>query len=299
MTTILAEHVPLDSRAWLLSHGVRVAVILALAVGVSWVARLAVRRMQRKLEGVKSVTQSLDVQRVATLTQSLSYVTRIVIWTLALLMVLDQFAVNLAPLLAGAGIAGVALGFGAQSLVKDFLSGFFILLENQFGVGDVIEVNVSGGPVTGKVEQVSLRTTWIRAFDGTLHVVPNGNIQVVGNRYKGWARAIVDVGLAYTEDIERVKQVLEGLFDELMADAGLRDGFISQPSVLGVERFTDYEVVVRIVAEVRPSRRVDLERELRRRIKERLDREGIAMPTPLAAPAPRPGDEPADPPEKP
>ncbi|HEX9891056.1 MAG TPA: mechanosensitive ion channel domain-containing protein, partial [Actinomycetota bacterium] len=195
MIRILTEHVPVDSREWLLSHGVRVLIIVAVAVVVSWLAGHAVRRMQRRLEGVDSVTQALDVQRVTTLTHSLAYVTRIAIWTLALLMVLDQFAVNLAPLLAGAGIAGVALGFGAQSLVKDFLSGFFILLENQFGVGDVIDVQTSGGPITGKVEQLSLRTTWLRSYDGTVHVVPNGNIQVVGNRFKGWARAIVDVGV--------------------------------------------------------------------------------------------------------
>jgi len=279
--TILATHSgPVNSRTWLLSHGVRILVILVAALLVSWIARLAVKRMQRRLEGVSSITQAIDVQRAATLTQTLSYVTRITIWTLAILMLLDQFDVNLAPLLAGAGIAGVALGFGAQSLVKDFLSGFFILLENQFGIGDVIEVATSGGPVSGKVEQLSLRTTWVRAFDGTLHVIPNGNIQIVGNRYKGWARAIVDIGIAYTEDVERVKAVLDELFAELNQDREMKDGFISGPEVLGVERFTDYEVVVRIVAEVRPSRRIDLERELRKRVKQRLDERGIEIPFP-------------------
>ncbi|HVM12450.1 MAG TPA: mechanosensitive ion channel domain-containing protein, partial [Actinomycetota bacterium] len=134
---LIAQRPPITSREWLLSNGVRILVILVVAFLVSWIARQAVRRMQRRLEGADSVTQAIDIQRATTLTQSLSYLIRLVIWSLAILMVLDQFEVNLAPLIAGAGIAGVALGFGAQSLVRDFLSGFFILLENQFGIGDV------------------------------------------------------------------------------------------------------------------------------------------------------------------
>ena len=292
---ILADHVPIDSRAWVLSHGLRIVIILGVAFVLSWLARRSVRRMQRKLEGVDSVTQALDVQRVTTLTQSLSYVIRIALWSVAALMVLAQFEVNLAPLLAGAGIAGVALGFGAQSLVKDFLSGFFILLENQFGVGDVIDVNTTGGIITGKVEHLSLRTTTIRAFDGTLHTVPNGNIQLIGNRFKGWARAIVDIGVAYGEPLDRVRQVLDTLFAELAEDEELKPGFISRPEVLGVERMTDYEVIVRTVAEVRPSRRFDMERQLRQRIKERFDREGIEIPFPHRVMISRPGESPPEP----
>ena len=277
---ILAQRPPIASREWLLSNGLRILIITVVAVLVSWIARQAVRRMQRKLERTESVTQAIDIQRATTLTHSLSYVIRLVIWSLALLMILDQFAVSLAPLIAGAGIAGVALGFGAQSLVRDFLSGFFILLENQFGVGDVIEANATGLTVTGKVEQISLRTTSVRAFDGTLHFIPNGNIQSVGNRSKGWARAIVDIGIGYGESLERVNGVLDGLFEEIRTDPKLASAIISGPEVLGVEMMTDYEVVLRIVAEVRPSRRFDIERELRGRVKERFDREGIEIPFP-------------------
>jgi small conductance mechanosensitive channel len=162
--------------------------------------------------------------------------------------------------------------------VRDFLSGFFILLEDQFGVGDVIEVSVGGQEVTGKVEKVSLRTTDVRAFDGTRHTIPNGNILMVGNRSRGWARVIVDVSVAYTEDIDRVRGVLEELFRELREDQDLQGSFFSGPEVLGVEGVGERDVVLRVTAEVRPTRKGSLERLLRQRIKERLDVRGISVP---------------------
>jgi small conductance mechanosensitive channel len=202
----------------------------------------------------------------------------VAVWTLTILVLLGEFDVNLGPLIAGAGIVGLALGFGAQSLVRDFLSGFFILLEDQFGVGDVIEVSVGGQEVSGKVEKVSLRTTDVRAFDGTRHTIPNGNILMVGNRSRGWARVIVDVSVAYTEDIDRVRGVLEELFQELREEPDLQGSFVSGPEVLGVEGVGERDVVLRVTAEVRPTRKGSLERMLRQRIKERLDVRGISVP---------------------
>jgi small conductance mechanosensitive channel len=275
---ILADHVPLDSREWLLSHGLRIVVVLAAGVLLLLLARLAVRRMHRRLEAADSATQELNLQRVATLTQAITYLVRVAVWTLTILVLLGEFDVNLGPLIAGAGIVGVALGFGAQSLVRDFLSGFFILLEDQFGVGDVIEVSVGGQEVTGKVEKVSLRTTDVRAFDGTRHTIPNGNILMVGNRSRGWARVIVDVSVAYTEDIDRVRGVLEELFRELREEQDLQGSFFSGPEVLGVEGVGERDVVLRVTAEVRPTRKGSLERLLRQRIKERLDVRGISVP---------------------
>jgi small-conductance mechanosensitive channel len=290
MMRVLGQAVPIsDTREWLLTHGVNIGVILLVAVILLGLARLAVRRMQRRLEAAESATQELNLQRTATLTQALSYMIRITVLTVTVLLLLGEFDIQLGPLIAGAGIVGVALGFGAQSLVKDFLSGFFILLENQFGVSDVITVNVAGQSVTGKVETLSLRTTQVRSFDGTLHVIPNGNIVLIGNTSRGWARAIVDVRVAYEEDVDRVRGVLEELFEELKVDEQLRGSFFSGPDVLGVERFGDYEVVLRVAGEVRPTRRPDLERELRKRIKQRFDERGIAIPV-----APRPSATPRD-----
>lgn len=279
MTPLVADHVEITSVPWLRSHGVIILIIIAVGFVVSRLARLAVRRMQRRVEAAEGLTAELRLQRANTLTHALHHVIRVVVWTVVFLLILDQFEVNLAPLIAGAGIAGVALGFGAQSLVRDFLSGFFILLENQYDVGDIIVVNV-GQEVAGKVELISLRVTQIRSFDGTLHFIPNGNIQVVGNRTKGWARAVVDVGVAYGEDVDRVRGVLEELFEEMRRDEELQRRLYDGPTVLGVEGLGEYEVLIRCIADVRPPFQWEFQRELRRRIKGRFDERGIEIPFP-------------------
>jgi len=247
---------------------------------VTIVSRLVVRRFRRRLEGSPSLTQVVNLQRATTLTHALSTGLVVAIWVMAALLVLGELHVNLAPLLASAGVAGVALGFGAQSLVKDTLSGFFILLENQFGVGDVVELQTTAQPVAGKVEALTLRVTTLRAFDGSLHVVPNGNIQVVSNRSRGWGRAIVDVRIAHGEDVESVREVLEELFEELRGDPAFADPVREGPSVLGVETSSDFAQVVRVIADTRPSKRLDVERQLRERITRRLAERGVRLPAP-------------------
>jgi len=279
----------LDFERWFDNNGVKVIAIVVVAIVVSIVTRFLVRRFRRKLEGKPSLTQELNLQRATTLAHALSTAVVVIIWAIAVLLVLGTLDVPLAPFLASAGVAGVALGFGAQSLVKDTLSGFFILLENQFGVGDVIEVQTTAGPVSGKVEDLTLRITTLRAFDGTLHVVPNGNIQVVSNKSKGWARAIVDVRVAYGEDVDRVREVLEELFEEIRKDTVLKEWIMEGPSILGVESLADYALVVRVVADTRPSKRWDAERRLRERVTRRLSERGIRVPFPPAI-SPRPDD---------
>lgn len=179
---ILAHHVPYFSRLWLREHGIPIGVVLVATFVLLTLSRLAVRRMQRRLEKADSETQELNLQRAATLAQAVSYVVKVAVWTVALLLLLGQFGLDVGPLIAGAGIAGVALGFGAQSVVKDFLSGFFFLLEDQFSVGNLVTLNAAGKELEGRVEALSLRTTELRDDAGTLHIIPNGNIMVVGNR---------------------------------------------------------------------------------------------------------------------
>lgn len=276
---LIASQVEVASIAWMRSHGVRILVVLGLALAISRVARMAVRRMQRRLEGVPSATQEITLHRTATITQTLSSALRGIIWVLAVLLMLGELGFDLAPLLAGAGIAGVAIAFGAQSLARDFLSGFFILLENQFGVGHSVEVQAGPRTVSGTVEALTLRITTVRAFDGTLHVIPNGNIEVVGNKSRGWARAIVDVALASDEDVDRARVILDELLGEVRGGPEFVHAFLSEPAVLGVETLADDHVVVRVAVQTRPSKKADVERALRERIKRRLDERGVGLPS--------------------
>ena len=288
MEGVLAQASRDPDPGWFRDWGLSIIVTLAVAVVLTVVIQVFVRRFRRKLEGSPSLTQELNLQRIATLTGALSTAGLVATWTIAILVVLGQLGTNLGPVFASAGVAGVALGFGAQSIVRDTLSGFFILLENQFGVGDVIEVQTTANPVGGKVEALSLRVTSLRAFDGTLHIVPNGNIQLVSNKSRGWARAIVDVRVGYGEDVDRVRGILEELFEELRLDETLSDWVREGPSVLGIETLSDYALVVRVIADTRPSKRWDTERALRERIAGRLDAEGIRVPLPPGGP--RPGE---------
>jgi len=265
---------------WWDEHGWVILAIVAAAIVVTIVARVLVKRYRRRLEGSVSLTQEINLQRAATITHAVSTTVVVVIWVIAFLLILDQFNISLAPFIASAGIAGVALGFGAQSIVRDNLSGFYILLENQFGVGDVVEVQTTADPVAGKVESLTLRITTLRAFDGTLHIVPNGNIQLVSNKSRGWARAIVDVRVAYGEDVEHVREVLEQVFEDVRRDATLRDWIREGPTVLGIEQMSDYALVVRVIADTRPSKRLDVERTLRERITRGLTDDGIRVPLP-------------------
>jgi len=268
---------------WFAKPWVRIAIILVAALLVTLASRLIVNRFRKRLEGTASITQELNLQRATTLTGALSTALIVVIWALAILMALGELGQNIAPLLASAGVAGVALGFGAQSLVKDTLSGFFILLENQFGVGDNLEIQTPSNKVMGRVESLTLRVTSLRAFDGALQIVPNGNIVVASNRSKGWARAIIDVRVAYGEDVEHLRSVLEELFSELEGDRNLSEWIHEAPSVLGVERMGNDALVMRVIADTRPSKVMDVERLLRERITRRLVERGIQVPvTPVA-----------------
>jgi small conductance mechanosensitive channel len=268
----------LEEGTWLRDSGVPIVATLVAAILATIAVRVAVRRFARRLEGRLDATQELNIQRIATLTGALSTAGLAVVWAVAIVIVLSELGVPLGPLFASSGIAGIALGFGAQSIVKDTLSGFFILLEDQFAVGNTIELQTGADPVIGRVEWFTLRATAIRAYDGTLHIVPNGGILVVSNKARGWARAIVDTRIAYGQDPEQVREILDELFDAMRGDASLKDWVMDGPSVLGVETTSDTGVVIRAVADTRPSKKVDVERLMRARITKRLAERGIRAP---------------------
>jgi small conductance mechanosensitive channel len=241
--------------------------------------RGGVEKLSRFPAGVSFVDtgpmpEARRAQRAETVGAVLRSVVAITIWSIAVLTVLSELGVNLAPLLAGAGIAGVALGFGAQSLVRDFLSGMFMLLENQYGVGDVVDI----GLATGTVEGVSLRTTRVRDLDGVVWHVPNGAVPRVGNKSQQWSRALVDVAIAYDADLDRAAEVIRGVARDLMADDELGPLVLDEPSVLGVESLAPERVVLRVVARTRPQEQSRIARELRARVKIALDAAGIAAP---------------------
>jgi len=269
-----------EEGTWARDKGLPILITIAIAAVVTLVLHQIVKRFRERLEAAPSASEAGNLQRAATLAHALSATVTVLVWTIAVLIVLGDLNVNLAPLIAGAGIAGVALGFGAQSIVKDALTGFFILLENQFGVGDTVEVRTTADPVRGRIEWFTLRATALRAYDGTLHVVPNGNIQVVSNKSRGWARAIVDTRFAYGQDPEQIRGLIDELFVELREDPQLLEWVKDGPVVLGVETTSDTGVVIRAVAETLPSKRFDVERLLRERITQRLAERGVRAPIP-------------------
>jgi small-conductance mechanosensitive channel len=216
------------------------------------------------------------VQRARTMGTVLRSVATGVVATIIVLMILGELGLNIGPLLASAGILGVALGFGAQSLVKDFLSGLFMIVEDQYGVGDVVDL----GEASGAIEAVGLRVTRLRSVDGTVWYVPNGQIQRVGNQSQGWARAVLDIGVAYGEDIPRVQALLTQVGQALHADPAYAALIMEEPEVWGVEALSADSVVVRIVVKTVPLEQWTVARELRRRIKAAFDAEGIEIPFP-------------------
>jgi moderate conductance mechanosensitive channel len=212
--------------------------------------------------------------RAETVGSVLKSISSVVIWTIAVMMILAEFGVSLGPLIAGAGIAGVALGFGAQSVVKDFLSGIFMLLEDQYGVGDVVDV----GEAIGTVEALTLRTTRLRAVDGTVWHVPNGEIQRVGNMSQQWSRALLDVEVAYGTDLAHARDVIARVADEVFNEPSWNRIILEPPEIWGVEALGADAIAIRLVLKTKPGEQWSLQREVRARLKEAFDAEGIEIP---------------------
>ncbi len=215
--------------------------------------------------------------RTETLTSVLSSMANLAIWTVATLMALGEIGINLGPLIAGAGIVGVAVGFGAQSIVKDFLSGMFMLVEDQYGVGDSVDV----GLASGTVERMTLRTTILRDTNGSVWYIPNGEIARVGNRSQVWSRAVLDIDVAYDTDLRHAQDVMKRVAVGLWEDDEFEEGdIIEEPQVVGVQNLGIDGITLRLVAKTDPSEQWAVARELRIRIKEAFDTEGIEMPFP-------------------
>ena len=263
---------------WLFTQGLRVVLIGLLAYFTVRVAGLGISHFEEivRLRAGNNADKIELVERVHTISGLVTNAVNIIVWSAASLMMLEELGVNIAPLLTGAGIAGLAVGFGAQNLVRDVISGFFFILEDQVHVGDVVEVNGT----SGLVESVKLRTLVLRDLSGTVHVVPNGEITTLSNKTKEFSYAVLDIGVAYKEDTDHVSAVLHDVGADLASDSDFSDSILSSLEILGVSEFGDSAVVIKIRIKTRPLKQWMIGRELRRRIKKSFDTEGIEIPFP-------------------
>jgi small-conductance mechanosensitive channel len=261
--------------------------ILLIVLGAAIVSRIGARVVRRSVQRLvaRSVIRADNEARLTSRAETLAGVAeslvRVAVWTIAVMLVIDKLGVNPGPVLAGASIVGVAVGFGAQSLIKDFLSGFFVLAEDQYAVGDVITIT----DVTGTVEEVNLRVTRIRATDGTVWFVPNGEIRKVGNAAKDWSRAIVDVAIPSGTDVGLVSKAIADELSKAGPESEWGDDVLEPPEVLGLETVGTESYTIRVAARTQPAARARIARELRARIVARLMHEGV-MPLRTATGAP-------------
>jgi small conductance mechanosensitive channel len=264
-------------RNWTAAHTpnvLRIALILVLAWLIFRVMRSIIHRIERLSDDGDPRTSSELEKRAATIGRVLRQASAVLVWSLTIMLVLGEFGVDLKPFLAGAGILGLAVGFGAQTLVKDVITGFFILLENQIRVGDTI----TAAGCSGVVESVNLRTTVLRDTDGTTHIIPNSSITVVTNATRDWSRALLDVGVAYKEDTDRCEMVLREVGDSMEKDPLFSKKLAGSFEYSGVVKFDESAVVLRMLVKTQAHDGPAVLRELRRRVKKAFDHAGIEMP---------------------
>jgi moderate conductance mechanosensitive channel len=259
-----------DGLNFLHDEAPRILVVLLVALFLFWILRIITGRL-RALSKRQGLPTAVRAQQISTLAGVISGVGMFVIAFGALVQILDVFKIDVKPLIASAGVVGLAIGFGAQTLVKDVINGFFILLENQYDVGDTVKV----GGVQGTVENMTLRRTVLRDADGTLHTVPNSNISVVSNMTRDWSQVTLHVAADYSENSDRVVKVLREVAVDIWNDPDFHDFMVSQPDVPGIDRVTGTEVDYLMLVKTRPGKQLPVTRELRRRIKDCFQKNGI------------------------
>ncbi len=266
-----------ESFQWLRTGGLRLAIIVAGSLVLVHLLKLASDRVVRAVTDQGAGQVSEQEKRALTLAGIVKTVGTTVVVIIAIMMGLQEIGLDITPIIAGAGVVGLAVGFGAQSLIKDVIAGFFIILEGQFAVGDVIKT----GEISGVVERLNLRVTILRDFSsGAVHFIPNSELKVVSNLTKEWSRVALDIGVAYHEDIDRVVEVLQQIGQELARDEGMGPLILEPPEVLGIESFGEFQVTIKVLAKTLPQRQWEVARELRRRIKATFEKEGIEIPFP-------------------
>ena len=286
-----------DVEDWLLNHGITIAAIAAFVLVAILILDTAVPRAvrlgtERRLAG--KPREEIE-QRVDTLTHVFTRSGTVLLLLLGFFTTLPELGINIAPLLAGVGVVGIAVGFGAQSMVRDFLAGLFILMDNQYGKGDVVRI----ADISGLVEDVGLRRTVLRDLDGIVHYVPNGEIRVASNLTQEYSRVNLNVEVSYEEDLDGVTEVINRVGQEMVQDPQWANVLLTPPHVLRVDNLGDSGVELKVVGDTQPIRQWEVMGELRKRIKKAFDEEGIEIPYPhrvmVQPKGPAQGSDPAQP----
>jgi small conductance mechanosensitive channel len=259
---------------WLVAHGPKLLVIIVLSFVAMKIARILSERIFSKVKkGIKEVEMQ---KRADTLSSLVRYIANITILLVAVIMILGEFGIQIGPILAAAGIVGVAIGFGSQQLVQDVISGFFILLEDQIRVGDVVNVAGKGG----LVEKVNLRMVILRDLAGSVHYIRNGQIDVVTNMTKEYSQYVFDIGVAYREDVDEVMGVVKEVSKSMREDEDFSDDILDDIEILGVDRFADSAVIIKARIKTKPIKQWRVGREFNRRLKIAFDERDIEIPFP-------------------
>lgn len=277
MASEIIQKITENLSSWLISPGLRILAILVIAYLIRRFASGILEKLIRKM--IKSnhfLSKEAEEKRENTLIKVLNATLKILVWIVAGMMVLSALGVNIGPLLAAAGVAGLAFGFGGQYLIRDVISGLFIILENQYRVGDVVCLDGT----CGLVENINLRMTILRDLDGTVHHLPNGEVKKTSNLSKYFARVNLNIGISYSSSLEKVIETVNSVGQELAQDPQWKEFITKPPQFLRVDDFGDSAIVIKILGETKPLKQWDVAGELRKRLKIAFDREGIEIPFP-------------------
>lgn len=262
---------------WLLTHGIRVVLVVVFAFILDRILqRVIVRAVRASVRPDENTSAEAEQKREDTLIRIFSGALNILIVIIAIMMVLQEVGIEVGPLIAGAGIVGLAVGFGGQYLIRDIITGLFLMLENQYRIGDVVTIE----GFSGSVQDISLRKTTLRDLNGTVHHIPHGSITKVSNQSKDFARVNMDIGVGYKTDIRHLEEVINRIGTELAGDPAFSESIISPPQFVRINEFADSAIVVKILGDTKPLKQWEVAGEFRRRLKEAFEREGIEIPYP-------------------
>ncbi len=263
---------------WSIDHGIKiVAIIIATWIVLRILKTIICRLVKSIVAKTYEIRDKVAVEkRVATIEKVFYSTVKIVIWIIAVMMIIPEFGINIGPVLAAVGVVGLAFGFGAQYLIRDLISGLFIILEDQYRKGDVIKI----GDISGTVEDINLRKTVLRDVDGIVHHIPNGEIKIASNQTKLWSRVNLEIGVSYDTDLDKTIKVLNKVGEEIAQDKDWRNVITEAPKALGVNKFGDSAIMLKVSGQTKPGEQWSVARELRKRIKQAFDKEKIEIPFP-------------------